>query len=407
MRVRLGFAAILIGLLVLPGAPAGAAGAAAAEGWEAAYWNNMELSGQPALTRSEPSLSHDWRGGSPAAGVRDDEFSARWQRRVDLAAGTYRFTASSDDGIRVWVDGVLILDEWQESAGKPHSVRHTVAGGSHLVVVEYYDFLNDAKISLSWAPAEQVVAQNWRGEYYANRNLSGTPARVRDDAQIQFDWGQGAPAAGLPADRFSARWTRTLNLAAGRYRFTATADDGVRLWIDNRLLIDAWRDQGATTYWAEVQVPGGGVPVKLEYYENLGDAVARLSWAAASTVQNWRGEYYANRDLAGWPALVREDAEIRFHWGAGAPAAGLPRDYFSARWTANLPLEAGTYRFTVTGDDGVRLWVDNRLLVDAWRDQAATAYSGEIALPGGTVPVRLEYYEAGGEAVVNLSWVRR
>jgi hypothetical protein len=101
---------------------------------------------------------------------------------------------------------------------------------------------------------------------------------VRDDAQINFNWGGGSPAPGtINADGFSARWTRTLDFVAGTYRFTLTADDGVRLWVNNHLLIDAWRDQAATTYTGDIYV-SGSTPLKLEFYENGGAAVAQLAW---------------------------------------------------------------------------------------------------------------------------------
>ena len=82
-------------------------------------------------------------------------------------------------------------------------------------------------------------------------------------------------------------------------------------------------------------------------------------------------------------------------------------DRFSARWTRTLSLDAGTWRFTVTGDDGVRLWVDEQLLVDRWIDQAPTTYTKDVSLAEGrTHAVRLEYYENGGGALARLAWTR-
>jgi hypothetical protein len=77
------------------------------------------------------------------------------------------------------------------------------------------------------------------------------------------------------------RWTRALDLEPGSYRFTATADDGVRVWVNGHLLIDAWRDQALRTYTGDIYLPGGSIPVKMEYYENAGEAVARLRWEKA------------------------------------------------------------------------------------------------------------------------------
>jgi hypothetical protein len=85
--------------------------------WQASYWNNMTLSGTAVLQRSEANLDYDWGAGSPAPGiVNNDQFSARWTRYVDFTAGTYRFTATADDGIRVWLDNELIINDWSDPA---------------------------------------------------------------------------------------------------------------------------------------------------------------------------------------------------------------------------------------------------------------------------------------------------
>jgi hypothetical protein len=83
----------------------------------------------------------------------------------------------------------------------------------------------------------------WYAEFFSNRSLSGTPVVTRWDSRIDFNWGSGAPAAGVPADDFSARWTRIEHFDGGTYRFHALADDGFRLWVGSNLVIDSWVDQ--------------------------------------------------------------------------------------------------------------------------------------------------------------------
>jgi len=377
--------------------------------WQASYWNNMTLSGSPVLQRSEANLDYDWGTGSPGPGVNTNHFSARWTRYIDEEPGTYRFTATSDDGIRVWVDSALIINEWYDHPPKTVSVEKSLSAGHHLVKVEFYENTVAAVARVSWAPAHAPIT-NWRGEYFNNTTPSGSPALVRDDAAIDFDWGIGSPAPGvIGADGFSARWTRDLNLPAGMYRFTMRVDDGGRLWVNHHFLIDKWQDQAPTTYTGEIYLPGGAVPIKMEYYENGGGAVAQLSWDRVDIppIINWRGEYFNNTTLSGSPTLVQDDPHIYYDWGAGSPAWGvINADRFSVRWTRDLSLSAGTYRFKMTVDDGGRLWVNNRLLIDAWRDQPPTTYTGDVYLPGGAIPVKMEYYENGGGAVAQLSWDR-
>jgi PA14 domain len=118
-----------------------------------------------------------------------------------------------------------------------------------------------------------------RGEYYDEMNLSGYMVVRYDAAPLSFNWGTGSPVAGIDADTFSARWTGTVQpTSSGTYTFYAVVDDGVRLWIDNQLVIDAWTD-GAKTASGSINISSGiNHALKLEYYENTGSAAVRLEW---------------------------------------------------------------------------------------------------------------------------------
>lgn len=119
-----------------------------------------------------------------------------------------------------------------------------------------------------------------------------------------------------------------------------------------------------------------------------------------------RGEYFANTDLSGPPALVREDKVIDFTWTNSKPAPNLPGTYYSARWTGKLvPPESGRCTFTLRSDDGVRLYLDDTLVIDNWTIHAPTTDRAEVTVEGGRpLNLRLEYYQAAGEAVVRLAW---
>jgi len=262
-------------------------------GWQAIYWNNTALSGPPVLQRAEGNLDYDWGTGSPAPGVNADQFSARWTRYIDVAPGTYLFTVTADDGIRLWVDNALLIDQWRDQAPSTFSASKYLGPGHHLARVDYYEDFGGAVARISWTlgglpptPTPQPPPPgygNWRGEYFNNKSLSGTPALVRNEAQIQFNWGSGSPAPGwVDADGFSARWSRSLNLAAGNYRFTMVVDDGARLFVNGHTLIDAWKDQSATTYTGDIYLPGGMTTIQMEYYENVGAAVAQLTWTGGT-----------------------------------------------------------------------------------------------------------------------------
>jgi hypothetical protein len=380
--------------------------------WQATYWNNLTLSGDPVLVRNEVDLDHDWGDGAPHDAINIDEFSARWTRSINFNAGTYRFTATTDDGMRVWVDGNEIIDVWYDSQEHAISADLYLTSGDHSVRVDYYEAGGEAVAKLNWTLVGGSTG-DWYGEYFNNINLAGTPALVRNDAQINFSW-TGAPAAAIQADQFSVRWTRTASFNPGRYRFTVTADDGVRLWVNNQLIIDEWRAQPATSFSAEIDLPGGSIPIRMDYFENGGLGAAGLSWTEIAvvaptpipqTITNWHAEYFNNVDLSGSPVLVRDDAFIDFIWGSATPAPNtVSPDRFSVRWTRTLNLTPGSYFFTVHADDGVRLWINNQLLVYEWHVQPITSYTAVIEITNSSVPVVMEYFENTGLAEAQLTW---
>jgi hypothetical protein len=244
--------------------------------WQASYWNNTTLSGTPVLEEKAKHLGFDWEYGSPHPLIRTDQFSARWSRYLDLEETSYRFSVTSDDGVRVYVDDRLIIDEWHDHPARTFTADLSLNAGHHLVVVEYYENTGVAKAALAWWPLSAGTG-TWQGQYYDNPTLSGSPVRTRVDDEIDFDWGYGSPAPQIAGDGFSVRWTRTLGLESGLYRFTTTTDDGVRLWVNDHLLIDRWVDQAARSHSGTIHV-SGDTSIKMEYYERGGVAVARLDW---------------------------------------------------------------------------------------------------------------------------------
>ena len=266
--------------------------------WSAYYYDNRELRGDPVVIRNEERINHNWQTGSPDPLIPRDRFSARWLRSVSVSAGTYRFTVTSDDGVRVWIDDTLILDEWDDHAAQTFFVDHYLDTGEHLITVEYYENTGVAAMQLSWTLASQAGGR-WRGKYYNNTALRGLPVLVRNDAAIDFDWGTFSPDPGLVNDDFfSASWTRDIDVTAGLYEFEVVTDDGARLWVNGELLIDAWFDQAATTYTASTFVPAGTMSVRMEYYEHTGYAVAQLNWASAETVAPPVGAEIVNDESA-------------------------------------------------------------------------------------------------------------
>ncbi len=118
-----------------------------------------------------------------------------------------------------------------------------------------------------------------------------------------------------------------------------------------------------------------------------------------------RGQYFEGKAFER-PKTARVDPVVDFNWGESAPAPGVGSDNFSVRWTGYVvPPRDDAYTFHVVADDGVRLWLDGKKLVDAWQEQMPTEYSARVRLRAGRpYPLKLEYYEATGNAVIRLLW---
>jgi uncharacterized protein YraI len=144
----LAFGLIIATILLLFASPS--ALFAGADSWTASYWNNCDLQGNPVLVRQEPAIDHNWEGLSPDPVVNVDNFSARWVRTHHFAAGTYRFKATMDDGMRVWVDGMIIIDDWQDGKVRTVDADVKLSSGPHKLTIEYYEFGGKAVAGFTW-----------------------------------------------------------------------------------------------------------------------------------------------------------------------------------------------------------------------------------------------------------------
>jgi len=133
-----------------------------------------------------------------------------------------------------------------------------------------------------------------------------------------------------------------------------------------------------------------------------------ISCGVGETLQSGLlGEYFNNMTLSGPATGTRVDAPVDFNWPADPGVAGIGNDVFSVQWDGLLrATTSGNYQFETVSDDGVRLYVDNVLVINNWTDHAPTTdTSGSVALTAGQeVMIRLEFYENGGGAEIRLRW---
>lgn len=120
------------------------------EVFHAEYFDNPNLEGEPVLTRDERVIDHFWGEGSPGPPVPVDYFSARWRGGFTFGAGDYMFHALVDDGFRLWLDGVLVMDAWKPQAPTRYDATATLSAGGHTVRAEYYEAAGGATCKVWW-----------------------------------------------------------------------------------------------------------------------------------------------------------------------------------------------------------------------------------------------------------------
>lgn len=114
--------------------------------WRGEYYNNRDQAGVPVLVRNDVTVDFNWGTGSPAAELPTDNFLVRWSRTSNFSEGTYRFHAIVDDGVRLYVDGALVIDSWSEGGWREVVGERWLGNGNHSLRVDYYEHSGDALI---------------------------------------------------------------------------------------------------------------------------------------------------------------------------------------------------------------------------------------------------------------------
>ena len=240
-------------------------------------------------------------------------------------------------------------------------------------------------------PSADSPERGLRGEYFRTQDLSGSPALVRTDAQIGFRWdrgsptdnlqarGEAGPGQGVPNDGFSIRWSgQLLPPVSGRYRIEAAADDGFRLYVDGKRVLDHWTGSDRLrSDGVELDLQAGrAYDLRLEYYDAQRDAAVRLAWR-----------------MPGAKPPFEEALEIARNADAVVFVGGLTGDVEGEEMTVNYPGFAGGDR------TDLRLPATQRALLEALH---ATGKPVVLVLTGGSA-LAVEWADANLPAIL-MSW---
>jgi hypothetical protein len=258
------------------------------------YFNGITLSGTP-VERFDQNINFDWQGDSPIAGIGNDNFSVRWTSQLSApATAPYTICAVGDDGVRLWVNGELLINDWIDSSAKERCGTIALTGSqTYSLKLEYYERGGQASIKLLWSSpsfGKQIIGAEYLSCCSDRNGVGARIGKGRDPVaseftiagsrEINFNWGLGAARNDIGADGFTIRWSGSFSpKTSGQYKFYVTGDDGVRLRLNGQTVIDKWFDQSVTTYSAAYDVQAGSsVGFELDYFENGGLASVKLEW---------------------------------------------------------------------------------------------------------------------------------
>lgn len=256
--------------------------------WYGQYFGNPDLI-PPVLFDQNlpgPPLNVNWATSAPGAGVPRNNWSAIFTSNANFpTTDNYQFTLSVDGGARVFIDDVLIINQWFSAGLRTVNADVSLTAGSHNLRIEYYKSGASARLSLNW----KVNYAGWEGRYYNSPNLTGPVIIKRDDplappnppgflnTAVMPNW----PPPQVNQFNFSADWRRSVNFpVAGTYVFTATVDDGARLLIDGAIVagIDDFT-AGAKVLVGTRALSAGQHFLQVQYVNYAGPGNIELIWA--------------------------------------------------------------------------------------------------------------------------------
>lgn len=297
-----------------------------------------------------------------------------------------------------------------------------------------YEIKEVTPINKDLTPITNVKNVNYGGleANYYNGTKFNKLVFSRIDKSIDFNWMDGSPSKDINNDGFSITWNGLIKIDKTEiHKFYTYSDDGVRLFINDQLIIDNWSKHRATETVAKLNMAQGLYKIRLEYNEIHSSATLKLSWSSNSINKrvippenlahvssqkpqnitadnvNWKGikgNYFNGKNFENL-VLSQIDKSINFDWGKNAPVPGVNKDNFSVKWHGLIKIDKSSiYTFYTQSDDGVRLFINNNLIIHNWTWHRLTENSATIYLDKGIHEITLEYNDISYGAKIELLW---
>jgi len=400
------------------------------------------------------STARAWSGYS-----RRDNFAVRWSGYLGIrVGGTYSFWIASDDGSKLYIDNQLVINNDGLHGLRARQGRKSLGKGEHPLKLEFFERGGKAGMLFRFKGAD--TRNRWsfgQSNVYCSRALRRKASRKSGLKEETFYFRQGRGVPNLQRrrpnrvrtvgrvwygntnkawpgfarrDNFAVRWTGLLGIRrAGSYWFWIASDDGSRLYVDRRLVVNNDGLHGMKIKQSRRNLATGAHLLKIEMFEKGGHAGMLLKLKGPDTRNRWmygRSLFYTKQarssrgagkfgfkeeafyfrmgrgvpNLRGRkPNLVRD---VRRVWYASTrrPWRGFARsDNFAVRWSGFLKINAaGRYSFWVASDDGSKLYIGNQLVVNNDGLHGMRAKQGHKAIARGLHKLRLEFFEKTGGA---------
>ncbi|WP_157817686.1 DUF1800 family protein [Candidatus Thiodictyon syntrophicum] len=446
----------------LPALRAPTAPAAPLKGGLAYAYHEGDFGTLDAMLATAPRAHGETAGFDLAPRAREDRFGFDYRGYIEVFEdGLYRFQSASDDGSRLWIGDTLVVDNDGQHALRTAYGSIGLKAGLHPIRVAYFDRGSDQILRVGYRSPDgaQVEVQS-AALHHTQDQLPPLAAPADPGAPtlpgLAYAYYEGSfsafpdfgaltalahgvtPQASLaPARRnykFALRLDGYLNIREpGFYRVQLRTGGATRLYIGDTLVVEnpgrSWQ-----TYFGALGLAAGPQPIRIEYFQGWGDQPfelliedpqGRRTPLAAGDLSHTAGQLPALEPAVTPPAGARSGLAYRYYEGAwsrlpdfpaltpvglgAVTALGLERaaaaDNFGFSFQGYVQVPAdGFYDLGLRSDDGSRLWIGDRLVTDHDGLHGAEDRAGNIGLAAGWHPLRVDYFERWGDAVLELTW---
>lgn len=344
-----------------------------------AYYDGIQdPSGSPTAQEVDPQVNFNWNGNSPIAGVGGSNWAGEWSGQIQAeTTGTYTLTTNSDDGVRVYINGQLVIDDYTYHAPTYDSATlNFVAGQKYDIDIRYFQGGGGSTLQLFW-------------------QAQGLPFQPVPTTQLY-------PGAAAPA----------VSPAGGVYKtsIAVTVSESTPGAVVSYTTDGSTPTSNSAKYSGPVTLTNPTVFKARAFVNGVGGAVTENDYlvnAVIGTGNGLKGAYFdQSQDPSGTPTATETDPTINFNWNGGSPIAGVQGSNWSGEWTGQIQAEStGPYTFTTNSDDGVRVYINGQLVIDDYTYHAPTLDHGTLNLVAGQkYSIDIKYFQGGGGSVLQLFW---